>query len=115
MVWENSFHVLINRKNIAKVTPWANILMKMNATPAAVLAEYFLRNACESGFSMDKRKFGGILRQKKEDRQDTALFSNAFLHNLYVFRIRLKPNCLLSQSGLFEFKANIEHFNWRPF
>ena len=83
---------LIPRKNIAKVAAWANILMKISASPAAFLSEYFLRNACESGFSSDKRRFGGIIRQKREDRQDTVLFSNAFLHNLYAIRIRPKPS-----------------------
>jgi transposase len=82
---------LIPRKNIAKVGPWANILARMMESPVIFLSEYFLRNASESGFSSDKRRFGGIVRQKREDRQDTALFSNAFLHNVYAIRIKPEP------------------------
>jgi transposase len=45
---------------------------------------------CESGFSADKGRFGRTIRQKREDRQQTALFSNVFFHNLYVIRINPK-------------------------
>jgi transposase len=38
----------------------------------------------------DERRFGWVIRQKRMDRQETVLFSNAFLHNLYV--IRITPN-----------------------
>jgi transposase len=81
---------LIPKKNIAKVGAWADILMRMAASSAEFLSEYFHRNISESGFSSDKGRFGRIVRQKREDRQETALFSNAFLHNLYAIRINPK-------------------------
>ena len=37
------------------------------------LSEYFHRNLCESCFSADKGRFGSVVRQKREDRQHTAL------------------------------------------
>jgi hypothetical protein len=44
---------------------------------------------------IDKGRFGRIVPQKMADRQEIALFSNAFLHNLYV--IRINPKIVLSQ------------------
>ena len=81
---------LIPKKNIARIGVWADILAKMMASPVDFLSEYFHRNLCESGFSADKGRFGRIIRQKREDRQQTALFSNAFFHNLYAIRINPK-------------------------
>jgi transposase len=81
---------LIPKKNIAKIGAWADILTRMMASPVDFLSEYFHRNVCESGFSADKGRFGRSIRQKRADRQETALFSNAFLHNLYAIRINPK-------------------------
>jgi transposase len=52
------------------------------ASPVDFLAEYFHRNVCESGFSADKGRFGKTIRQKREDRQQIALFSNVFSQSL---------------------------------
>ena len=81
---------LIPRKNIAKVGAWADILTRAMASPVGFLSEYFRRNVCESGFSSDKGRFGRVIKQRRTDRQETALFSNAFLHNLYAIRINPK-------------------------
>jgi transposase len=62
----------------------------MMASPVDFLSEYFHRNICESGFSADKGRFGSVARQKREDRQHTALFSNALFHNIYPIRINPK-------------------------
>ena len=56
----------------------------------AYLSRYFLRNLNESGFSSDKRRFGGLIRQRRDGRQEIALFSIAVLHNFYA--IRVKPD-----------------------
>jgi len=37
-----------------------------------------------SAFSADKRRFGWVLRQKREDRQEMAMFSIALLHNFFT-------------------------------
>ena len=81
---------LIPKKNIARIGAWADILMRMKASPFVFLSEYFRRNLCESGFSSDKGRFGRVIKQKRVDRQEMALFSNAFLHNLYAIRINPK-------------------------
>jgi len=81
---------LIPKKNIAKVGAWADILTRMAASPFEFLSEYFRRNLSESGFSSDKGRFGRVIRQRRPDRQETALFSNAFLHNLHAIRINPK-------------------------
>ena len=62
---------LIPKKNIAKIGAWADILTRMRASPVDFLSEYFHRNLCESGFSADKGRFGSLVRQKREDRQQT--------------------------------------------
>jgi len=46
------------------------------------LEEYFKRNNSESGWSADKKMFGWNVRQKRDDRIDTALFCRAVWHNL---------------------------------
>jgi transposase len=81
---------LISKKNIARIGVWADILANMMASPVDFLSEYYHRNVCESGFSADKGRFGRTIRQKREDRQQTALFSNALFHNLYAIRINPK-------------------------
>jgi transposase len=81
---------LIPKKNIARIGAWADILTRMIASPADFLSQYFHRNLSESGFSADKGRFGSIVRQKREDRQQIALFSNALFHNIYAIRINPK-------------------------
>jgi transposase len=46
------------------------------------LEEYFKRENSEVGWSVDKKMFGGSVRQKREDRINTALFCRAVWHNL---------------------------------
>jgi len=80
---------LIPKKNIAKIgLEWAKIIKRMKEDPYLFLKNYLLRNLNESGFSADKRRFGGIIRQKREDRREMALFSIAFLHNVFTVRVR---------------------------
>jgi transposase len=80
---------LIPKKNIARVgLEWPRVLRRILEDPYLYLKGYFLRNLSESGFSADKRRFGGLVRQKREDRREMALFSIAFLHNIFIVRIR---------------------------
>jgi transposase len=81
---------LIPKKNIKRIGAWADILTRMMASPVDFLSEYFRRNLSESGFSADKSRFGSLVRQRREDRQQTALFSNALFHNIYATRINPK-------------------------
>ena len=80
---------LIPKKNIARVgLEWSRVLRRVLEDPYLFLKGYFLRGLSESGFSADKRRFGGLVRQKREDRREMALFSIAFLHNIFTVRIR---------------------------
>jgi len=80
---------LISKKNIARVgLEWSRILRRVLEDPYLYLKVYFLRCLSESGFSADKRRFGGLVRQKREDRREIALFSTAFLHNIFTVRVR---------------------------
>jgi len=80
---------LIPKKNIARVgLEWSRILRRVIEDPYLYLKGYFLRCLSESGFSADKRRFGGLVRQKREDRRELALFSIAFLHNIFTVRVR---------------------------
>jgi transposase len=81
---------LIPKKNIARIGAWANILAMMRASPVDFLSEYFHRNLSESGFSADKGRLGSMVKQRREDSQQTALFSNALFHNIYAVRINPK-------------------------
>ena len=73
-----------NLKNIG--ISWYQTVKRMIEDPAGYLTEYYLRNTSESGHSSDKRRFGSLINQRREDRQDTAMFSIAVLHNLYAFK-----------------------------
>jgi len=41
----------------------------------------------EEGVSGDKRRFGWVVRQKREDRREMALFAVGLLHNLFAVRV----------------------------
>lgn len=80
---------LIPKKNLATVgLEWSPILRRMQEDPYLFLKGYYLRNLSEAGFSADKRRFGDVVRQKRDDRQDLALFSIMFLHNVFTVRVR---------------------------
>ncbi len=80
---------LIPKKNLAMVGVfWAPILRNIKEDPYLFLKGYYLRNLSESGFSADKRRFGSVVRQKRDERREIALFSIAFLHNVFTTRVR---------------------------
>jgi transposase len=86
---EKTMLYLIPKKNLATIgVVWAPILKRMQEDPYLFLKGYYLRNLSESGFSADKRRFGSVVRQKRDDRRETALFSTAFLHNVFTVRVR---------------------------
>ena len=81
---------LIPKKNISTTgLEWKPIITRMKEDPYLFLKNYTLRNLSESGFSADKRRFGGLIRQKREDRREMALFSITLLHN--IFNVRIRP------------------------
>ena len=79
---------IIPKKNISKIgLSWYRVIRNIIDSPYLFLKEYFKRNLSETGFSSDKKRFGGVIRQHREDRQETALFSIALLHNLFFVRV----------------------------
>ncbi|KXA93225.1 hypothetical protein AKJ66_02495 [candidate division MSBL1 archaeon SCGC-AAA259E22] len=74
-----------NLKNIGY--EWHDVLNRFLKDPVGFLKRYFRRNLSESGFSADKRRFGQLVRQKREDRRETALFSIAILHNVFATKV----------------------------
>ncbi len=81
---------VIPKKNIAKLGfEWIRIIRRIMKSPKEFLKRYFMRNLSEAGFSADKRRFGWMIRQRKEDRQEMAMLSIALLHN--IFTVRVKP------------------------
>ena len=79
---------VIPKKNISRIgSDWRRVIQNIISSPFLFLKEYFKRNLSETGFSSDKKRFGGIIRQYREDRQETALFSIALFHNLFFTRV----------------------------
>jgi transposase len=79
---------VLPKKNISKIgLKWAKIFRKILEDPVQYLKTYFQRNLSEAAFSADKRRFGWVLRQKREDRQEMAMFSIALLHNIFTVRV----------------------------
>ena len=84
---ETAVYVL-PKKNISKIgLKWTKIFKEILEDPIEYLKTYFLRNLSEAAFSADKRRFGWRIRQKREDRQDMAMFSIALLHNIFTVRV----------------------------
>jgi len=85
---EVSVYVL-PKKNISKIgIEWSRVIKRIIGDPLEYLKNYFMRNISESGYSSDKRRFGGIIHQKREDRQSMAMLVVGFLHNLFFIRVQ---------------------------
>jgi len=82
---------VIPKRNISKLGfEWARVVKRIVENPVLFLEKYFMRNLSEAGFSADKRRFGWTVRQRREDRQESATFSIALLHNLFAVRVGSK-------------------------
>ena len=82
---------VIPKRNISKLGfEWYRVVKRIVEDPVLFLKKYFMRNLSEAGFSADKRRFGWTVRQRREDRQETAMFSIALLHNLFAIRVGSK-------------------------
>ena len=64
-------------------TEWLNAMKSFVWDTMNHLEEYFKRNNSESYFGGDKKMFGWNVRQKRDDRIDTALFCRDIWHNLF--------------------------------
>jgi transposase len=80
---------VIPKKNISKIgITWSKVIRRILIDPINFLRCYFKRNLSEAGFSSDKRRFGWIIRQKRDDRIETAAFVTSILHNLFFIRVK---------------------------
>jgi len=80
---------VIPKKNISKIGfKWSIIIKRIIEDPFMFMKNYFKRNLSECGFSSDKRRFGWVIRQKRYDRRETALFAIGLLHNIFFVRVK---------------------------
>ena len=80
---------VIPKKNLARIGfDWLRVIERIIEAPYKFLKRYFKRNLSESGFSADKRRFGWLIRQKREDRREMALFAIGLWHNIFAIRVR---------------------------
>jgi len=80
---------VIPKRNLSRIGfDWLRIIERIVKTPYKFLKRYFMRNLSESGFSADKRRFGWVIRQKREDRREIALFAVGLWHNVFAVRLR---------------------------
>lgn len=80
---------VIPKRNLSRIgIYWSTIFRRIADDPVGFLSNYFMRNLSESAYSADKRRFGCLVRQRKEDRQESALFSIAVWHNIYAIRVK---------------------------
>ena len=81
---------VIPKKNIATIgIEWSRVIKRIMTDPVSYLKDYFMRNLSETGYSSDKGRFGGIIRQKREERQSMAMLAIGFLHNMFFTRVQI--------------------------
>ena len=75
---------LIPKKNATLKGPWKwkDMLDNLVTDPKSYLHEYYRRNQSESAFSEDKRRFGWVIPQRREDRVETHNICTSLWHNM---------------------------------
>lgn len=83
LIFEGIKFYLIPKSNatIKGCKNWKNMITVFTSNVQNYLAEYYLRNNSESGFSEDKRRFGWKILQKLPDRVDMVVFVKQIWHN----------------------------------
>ncbi len=62
---------------------WKRAMFEFVQRPLSYLGQYYQREASENGWSVDKRRFGWDISQRRDDRIDQADFCTTVLHNLF--------------------------------
>lgn len=62
---------------------WKRTMVDFVKNTEEYLQQYYLREASENGWSVDKRRFGWEISQRRNDRIDTADFCTTIWHNLF--------------------------------
>ncbi|MFW6283176.1 MAG: ISNCY family transposase [Minisyncoccales bacterium] len=83
--FKNSKVYIIPRKDskLGHGNHWYQIMKSFVTDTTNYLEEFFKRNSSESGFSGDKKMFGWSIKQKREDRINTAILCRCIWHNLF--------------------------------
>jgi len=80
---------VIPKKNISKIGfEWSKIIKRIIEDPFMFMKNHFKRNLSECGFSSDKRRFGWVIRQKRDDRREASLFAIGLLHNIFFVKVK---------------------------
>ena len=79
---------VIPKQNLARIgSEWLRVIERAVGAPCRFLKRYFKRSLGEAGFSSDKRRFGWLIRQRREDRKEMALFAVELWHNIFAVRV----------------------------
>lgn len=79
---------VIPKRNLARIGfDWLRVIERIVEAPYRFLKRYFKRNLSEARFSADKRRFGWLIRQRREDRREMALFAVGLWHNVFAVRV----------------------------
>lgn len=84
-LFPNAKFYIIPRKDAkpGNGTEWLRAMQSFVWDTMNHLEEYFKRENSEGNFGGDKKMFGWNVKQKREDRIDTALFCRDIWHNLF--------------------------------
>lgn len=63
---------------------WKKTMINFVENTEDYLEQYYRRGMSENGWSVDKRRFGWELNQRRPDRIDTADFCTSLWHNLFL-------------------------------
>lgn len=81
---------VIPKKNISKIGfDWSRVIRRIIEDPFMFMKNHFKRSLSECGFSSDKRRFGWTIRQRRDDRRETALFAIGLLHNIFFVIVKM--------------------------
>jgi transposase len=64
---------------------WKRTMFDFVQNTPNYLEQYYLREMSENGWSVDKRRFGWGIAQRRDDRINTADFCTTIWHNLFEF------------------------------
>jgi len=64
---------------------WKRTMINFVENTEEYLEQYYQREMSENGWSVDKRRFGWEIAQRRSDRIDTADFCTTIWHNLFEF------------------------------
>ena len=90
---------VIPKKNLSRIGfDWLRVIERIIEAPYRFLKRYFKRNLSESGFSANKRRFGWLIRQKRD----------GFIY------YRVVAQCLCNQGEVILSQNPLAHTTYKP-